>query len=61
MIDITMYSDDELSLIVNNDEGFYLLAQKSVKLLLEMIEELYIYTNTQLKVLKDDIDDIIDF
>ena len=37
MIDITGCNDDELSLTVNNDEGLYLLAQKSVRLLEEMI------------------------
>ena len=57
MIDITGCNDDELSLTVNNDEGLYLLAQKSVRLLEEMINEIYIYTDRQLEVLREDLDD----
>jgi len=62
MTDITMYTDDELSLsipIVNNEEFLYLLAQESVELLLETIKELFIYTDTQLEILKEDLDDIL--
>ena len=58
-IDLTMYSDNELSLMVDNNECLYLLAQESVESLLNMIDEFYIYTDRQLEVLKDDLNDII--
>jgi len=57
MNDITMYSDDELSLMVDNNECLYLLAQESIESLLNMIDEFYIYTDRQLEVLKDDLND----
>ena len=58
-IDLTMYSDNELSLMVDNNECLYLLAQESIESLLNMIDEFYIYTDRQLEVLKDDLNDII--
>lgn len=54
MIDITMYTDNELSLIVDNDEYLYLLKYRSFKELLENLKENYIYTDIQLQVLIDD-------
>ena len=56
-IDLTMYSDNELSLMVDNNECLYLLAQESIESLLNMIDEFYIYTDRQLEVLKDDLND----
>jgi len=54
MTDITMYSDDELSLMVDNNEYLYLLKYRSFKGLLECLKENYIYTDNQLEILIDD-------
>ena len=56
MIDITNYTDDELSIRVNEDKGFLFLTRDSANLLLESIKEVYIYTDIQLEVFKDDIE-----
>ena len=56
MIDITNDTDDELSIRVNEDKGFLFLTRDSANLLLESIKEVYIYTDIQLEVFKDDIE-----
>jgi len=61
MIDITMDPDDELSIRVESDMGFLFLTQESAKLLLESVKETYVYTDTQLEFLKDDIEFILNF
>ena len=55
MQDITMYSDDELSMIVFNDEFLYNGRHKSY--FIKEIEEFFIYTPEQLEVLIQDIQD----
>ena len=50
---ITEYSDEELSLIVLNDE--YLYRQRNRPSFIETVKELFIYTDEQLEVLKQDI------
>ena len=54
--DLTQYSDDELSMIVFNDEGLYSMRgdENAIRM---AIEELYEYTDMQLRVLLNDIDD----
>ena len=56
--DITMYSDEELSLLVQNDEFLYNEAQRIriFRVFKELIDELFIYTNEQLKDLQYDFD-----
>ena len=56
MIDITNDTDDELSMRVDEDKGFLFLTRDSANLLLESIKEVYIYTDIQLEVFKDDIE-----
>ena len=56
MIDITNDTDDELSIRVDEDKGFLFLTRDSANLLLESIKEVYIYTDIQLEVFKDDIE-----
>ena len=56
MIDITNDTDDELSIRVNENKGFLFLTRDSANLLLESIKEVYIYTDIQLEVFKDDIE-----
>lgn len=51
--DITMHSDNELSLLVFNDEDFYRMRKRHD--FLNFIEELFIYTPEQLEVLKHDL------
>lgn len=55
MQDITMYSDDELSLIVFNDEGLY--NERKYSSFLDTIDEFFIYTDEQLSVLIQDLTD----
>ena len=54
MIDLTGYSDDELSLQVMNDEYLY-IERSNVEYLLAMCAEAFIYTDEQLEVLKTDL------
>jgi len=52
MKDITNYSENELSLLVMNDEDYY-IQMENPKLLLETLYQDFIYTDKQLKVLID--------
>jgi hypothetical protein len=52
--DITEYSDDELSLIVFNDEGLY--RERKRASLEDTLREFFIFTDEQLQVLKDDLE-----
>ena len=56
MQDLTMYSDDELSLQVFNDEGLYLI-RDDVFYLLEVLEKNFTFTDEQKDVLLQDIND----
>jgi hypothetical protein len=53
--DITMYSENELSLMVFNNESLY--SDRNRSDFLEIIKDLFIYTDEQLQVLKDDLTD----
>jgi len=55
MIDLTQYSDDELSLHVFNGEGFYNIRDFPKELLLEALETSFMFTPEQLKVLETDL------
>ena len=55
MINITEYSDDELSLHVFNDE--YLYNNRHKMWFMDIINEFYEYTPEQLEVLLDDLAD----
>jgi len=55
MQDITMYSDDELSLIVFNDA--YLYNTRFFSWFIDNLEVDFTYTEKQLEVLKQDIAD----
>lgn len=52
--DITQYSDDELSLIVFNDEGLYRFRNSAS--LEDTLRDFFIFTDEQLQVLKDDLE-----
>lgn len=52
MKDITNYSENELSLLVMNDEDYY-IQMENPKLLLETLYQDFIYTDKQLEVLID--------
>jgi hypothetical protein len=52
--DITHHSECELSLIVMNDEYFYTM-RKYEKRLVELLREVFIFTDEQLEVLLTDI------
>ena len=56
MIDITMYGDNELSLIVNDTVSLYAISMRSFEDLLNLLKSFYLYTDKQLEVLKDDYD-----
>lgn len=53
--DLTNYSEIELSLLVFNDEGLYNMRHK--RNFLNTIDELFIYTDDQLEVLKQDLEE----
>lgn len=58
MTDIRHYSDQELSLLFLNDEGLYKELMRAVRrndfsILVELCEELFIYTADQLTDLED--------
>ena len=55
MIDLTNYSEDELSLNVFNDESLYLI--RNTEGLKEELDERFIYTPEQLEVLFADLED----
>jgi len=54
MTDITMHSDNELSLLVFNDESLYLMRNRSG--FLGLIKETFKFTPDQFQVLMDDLD-----
>lgn len=56
MNDITPHNDDELSLLVFNDEYFY-IERANRKYLLALIKEEFVYTKAQMAVLVQDLDD----
>lgn len=53
--DLTQYSDQELSLLVFNDEGLYRMRHNSQ--FIGMLNDLFIFTDEQLEVLEQDLDD----
>jgi len=53
MIDLTEYSDRELSLVVYNDQGLYNCRHDSD--LIDELEEVFTFTPCQLLVLLDDL------
>ena len=53
--DITMHSDDELSLIVFNDQGLYRMRHNSQ--LIGFLNDHFEFTEEQLEVLEQDIKD----
>lgn len=56
--DLTVYSDQELSLVVFNDETLYNMRNR--RSLFDLLNEFYLYTDEQLEVLKQDIQDDIE-
>lgn len=54
MENLTMYSDDELSLRVFKDEYFYIERQNRAYLMALVAEE-FLYTSEQLEVLKQEL------
>ncbi len=55
--DITMHSDEELSLLVFNTEPLYKLRRHSRALIHDTIREMFIFTSEQFDTLMQDIDD----
>jgi hypothetical protein len=58
-INITTYTENELSLLVFNTESLYLL-RRNWPALVEALDEQFIYTPAQLQVLNDDVDEDLD-
>lgn len=56
MIDLTGYTEQELSLQVFNDEYFY-IERHHREYLMALINEEFIYTDEQMTVLLEDLDD----
>lgn len=54
--DITIHSDNELSLIVFNDEYLYKL-RRNESVLVETLSEFFIFNDEQLETLKNDLQD----
>lgn len=54
--DLTVYSDDELSLLVFNDEGLYRM-RRNKKALIEHLSDIFIFTSDQLNVLETDLNE----
>lgn len=54
--DLTGYSENELSLIVMNDESLYLI-RKTIMRHPGLLNEFFIYTDEQLEVLTNDLND----
>lgn len=54
--DITEYSENELSLLVFNDEYLYRM-RRNRRLLIASINDMFEYTEKQLEVLNQDLDD----
>ncbi len=55
--DLRQYSDNELSLLVFNDEDLYKLAMRNPNRLLDVINDLFMYTEEQLNELKNDLNE----
>jgi hypothetical protein len=53
MIDLTQYSNSELSLNVFNDEGLYNIRHEPG--FIEILDEVFIYTSEQLAELEQDL------
>ena len=53
--DITQHSDQELSLLVFNDEYLYL--RRHLPSFIELIKEMFIFTDEQLQVLIEDLEE----
>ena len=58
MKDLTMFSDDELSLQVINDQYFYSEVNHP-EYLMALIKEEFVYTPEQMQTLVDDLDDYL--
>ena len=58
MKDLTIYSDDELSLQVFNDQYFYNEIHHP-EYLMALIKEEFVYTPEQMQTLVDDLDDYL--
>jgi hypothetical protein len=54
--DLTTYTENELSLLVFNTEPLYLL-RSNWPALVQALDELFTYTDEQLQVLNDDVDE----
>jgi len=57
MQDITEYTDHELAMIVLNDEAYLYIATISEDVLYDVIKNNFIYTDIQLKHLKESVTD----
>ena len=55
MQDITEYTDHELAMIVLNDEAYLYIATISEDVLYDVIKNNFIYTDIQLKHLKESV------
>lgn len=58
MKDLTMHSDNELSLQVFNDQYFYSEIDHP-EYLIALIKEEFVYTSEQMQTLVDDLDDYL--
>ena len=58
MKDLTMYSDNELSLQVFNDQYFYSEIDDP-KYLMALVREEFVYTADQMQTLVDDLNDYL--
>ena len=58
MKDLTMYSDNELSLQVFNDQYFYSEIDDP-KYLMALVKEEFVYTTDQMQTLVDDLNDYL--
>lgn len=54
--DLTEFSENELSLMVFNDEYLYKM-RRNKKNLIATLDDMYIYTDEQLEVLNNDLDE----
>lgn len=53
--DLREHSDNELSLVVFNDEGLYRARHRSW--FIDHLKDLFLFTDTQLEVLEQDLED----
>ena len=56
MKDLTIYGNDELSMVVFNDEYFY-IERENIDYLIALINEEFLYTDAQLETLHIDLED----